>query len=232
MRRALLTLLLGLGLAPAQAPTPAWAQAQVYEPAPPPGSAFVRIVNTLPSEIALRPDFLPPQRLGVALPHQRVTAYNVVENAAGRSLRLEVTEGTRRATATLTAAPGSFVTVLVHRGAGGNPAITPLAENTDFNRARARIAFYNTLPDCPAAGLVLLPGGQAVFAEVPALQGRARSVNPVAAQVRATCGARVAPDFALQGLEAGGMYSVWLMPGPGAAPLAFVLRDSTAPFRR
>jgi len=232
MRRALLALLGALALGPAQAPTPAWAQAQVYEPAPPAGSAYVRIVNTLPVEVALRPDFLPAQRLGVTLPHQRVTAYTVVENVAGRTLRLEITEGSRRATGTLTATPGSFVTVLVHRGAGGNPAITALAEDTDFNRARARIAFYNTLPDCPAGGLVLLPGGQSVFADVPALQGRARSVNPVSAQVRAACGARVSPDFALQGLEAGGMYSVWLIPGPGAAPQAFLLRDSTAPFRR
>jgi len=227
MRRALLGLL-GAMLAVG----PAWGQGQVYEPAPPSGSAYVRIVNTLAGEISLRPDFLPPQRLGVVLPHQRVMAYSVVENVAGRTLRLEVTEGTRRATGTLTAAPGSFVTVLVHRGAGSNPAITALAEDTDFNRARARVAFYNTLPDCPAAGLLLQPAGQAVFADVPALQSRVRSVNPVAAQVRAVCGDRVSPDFALHGLEAGGMYSVWLIPGPGAAPQAFLLRDSTAPFRR
>lgn len=231
MRRLLPALLATLGLALAQ-PGEARAQGQVYEPAPPPGSAYVRLVNTLPAEVAVRPDFLPPQRLGVALPHQRVTAYTVVENVAGRTLRLELTEGPRRGTGTLTLAPGSFVTVLVHRGPGGNPAVTALVEDTDFNRARARIAFYNALPDCPAAGLLLLPGGQAVFSDVPALQNRARSVNPVQAQVRAACGERASPEFGLHGLEAGGMYSIWLVPGPGAAPLAFLLRDSTAPFRR
>jgi len=218
--------LLGLVLA-----GPAFGQGQVYEPAPPAGSAYVRLANTLPTEVSVRPDFLPPQRLGVTLPHQRVTAYTVVQNAAGRTLRLEVTEGARRATATLQAAPGSFVTVLVHRGAGGNPAVTAVVEDTDFNRARARIAFYNGLPDCPGAALLLQPGGQAVFNGVPPLANRARSVNPVQAQVRATCGDRASPDFALHGLEAGGMYSVWMVAGPGAAPQAFLLRDSTAPFR-
>ena len=230
MRRLLLlVLVLGLALA---APGAARAQGQVYEPAPPPGSAYLRIMNTLPAEVAVRSEVLPPLRLGVALPHQRVTAYHVVESVAGRAFRLEVSEGARRGTGTVTLAPGSFVTVLVHRGAGGVPAITALVEDTDFNRARARIAFYNALPDCPAAGLALLPGGQAVFSGVPALESRARSVNPVQAQVRAGCGDRAAPEFGLHGLEAGGMYSIWLLPGPGAAPLAFLLRDSTAPFRR
>jgi hypothetical protein len=219
---------LAVGAAPA---SPALAQGQVYEPAPPQGSAYVRIVNTLPGEVQIQPDFLPAQRLGTE-PAQRVMAYTVVENVAGRALRLDVIEGQRRGQGSLSVAPGAFVTVIIHRGAGGNPAITAVSEDTDFNRARARLAFYNALPDCPAAAVQLQPGGQAVFSDIPALQGRARSVNPVAAQVRTSCGARASAAFALDGLEPGGMYSIWMIPGPhAAAPQAFLLRDTTAAYR-
>lgn len=227
MRRRVLALFAALALAPAGA----LAQGQVYEPAPPRGSAFVRIVNTLPAAVQVRPDFLPAQTLGTQ-PQQRVTAYTVVENVANRTLRLEVAEGARRGQGSFRATADGFVTVLIHRGADGNPAVTALPEDTDFNRARARLAFYNALPDCPAGALQLHPGGQAVVGDVPALGTRARSVNPVTAEVRAACGARASAPFALQGLEAGGMYSIWMIPGQGAAPEAFLTRDVTAPIRR
>jgi len=230
MRGIVLPVLAALALAPPAAPA-ALAQGQVYEPAPPRGSAFVRIVNTLPAAIQARPDFLPAQNLGTQ-PAQRVMAYTVVENVANRTLRVEVTEGSRRGAGSFRATPDGFVTVLIHRGADGNPAVTAVAEDTDFNRARARLAFYNALPDCPSAALQLQPGGQAVVGEVPAMGTRSRSVNPVTAEVRAACGSRASANFALQGLEAGGMYSIWMIPGAGAAPEAFLTRDATAPIRR
>jgi len=34
----------------------AWAQGQVYDPVPPRGSAYVRLVNVLPGEVTARPD--------------------------------------------------------------------------------------------------------------------------------------------------------------------------------
>lgn len=224
-RRALLACVSAL------APAWAFAQGQVYEPAPPRGSAFVRFANTLPAAVQLRPDFLPAFGLGTQ-PAQRIGAYTVVENVANRTLRVEIAEGARRGQGSFRASPDSFVTVLVHRGPDGNPAIATVVEETDFNRARARLAFYNALPDCPAGALQLLPGGQAVLAEVPTLAGRARSVNPVTAEVRAACGARVSAAFTLQGLEPGGMYSVWMIPGATGAPEAFMTRDVTAPIRR
>lgn len=230
MRKPVLALLGAMGFAPLGAGH-ALAQGQVYEPAPPRGSAYVRIVNTLPAAIQARPDFLPVQNLGTQ-PAQRVMAYTVVENVAGRTLRVEVTEGSRRGQGSFRAAPDGFMTVIIHRGADGNPAVTAVAEDTDFNRARARLAFYNALPDCPSGALQLQPGGQTVVGDVPAMGTRARSVNPVTAEVRAVCGNRASASFSLQGLEAGGMYSIWMIPGAGAAPEAFLTRDATAPFRR
>lgn len=228
MRRLLLAALLGLGLAGATT-APARAQGQVYDPVPPRGSAYLRLVNALPGEVSARPDFLPPQRLGTA-PAQRVMAFTVVENVANRQLRLEFQEGTRRGQASLRVEPGSFVTVLLHATADGALAATPVVDAADFNRARARLAFYNALPDCAAATLAIHPGGPAIFEGVPALATRARSVNPVTAQIRGSCGERASAPFALEGLEAGGMYSVWLV-GGGAQPTAFLTRDTTAIWR-
>jgi hypothetical protein len=222
MRGLVLTVALGI-------PGQALAQGQVYDPVPPRGSAYVRLVNVLPGEVTARPDFLPQQRLGTA-PAQRVTAFTTVENVANRQLRVEFQEGTRRGTATLRAEPGSFVTLLLHATPQGGLAATAVVDAADFNRARARLAFYNAMPDCPAAGLSIHPSGPAVFEGVPSLATRARSVNPVAAEIRGTCGERASAPFPLEGLEAGGMYSIWLISG-GAAPLAFLTRDTTAVYR-
>lgn len=227
MRRALLALAAGLAIGASPA-GPALAQGQVYDPVPPRGSAYVRLVNVLPGEVQARPDFLPQQRLGTA-PAQRVMAFTTVENVANRQLRLEFQEGQRRGQATLRVEPGSFVTVLLHAAPGGGLAATPIVDAADFNRARARLAFYNAMPDCPSAGLAIQPSGPAVFEGVPSLATRARSVNPVAAEIRATCGDRGSAPFALEGLEAGGMYSIWMI--SGAQPQAFMTRDTTAVWR-
>jgi hypothetical protein len=224
MRRLWLAALLGLATVGS-----AWAQGQVYDPVPPRGSAYLRLVNVLPGEVTARPDFLPQQRLGIA-PAQRVMAFTAVENVANRNLRVEFQEGARRGQASFRIEPGSFVTVLLHATADGSLAATPVVDTADFNRARARLAFYNAMPDCPAATLAIHPGGPAVFEGVPSLATRARSVNPVVAQIRGSCGERGSPPFALEGLEAGGMYSIWLISG-GAQPAAFLTRDTTAIWR-
>ena len=225
MRRALsiaagLLALLGVG--------EALAQGQVYDPVPPRGSAYLRIVNGVEGELNARPDFLPAQRLGTA-PAQRAMPFTVVENVANRQLRVEFQEGQRRGQLSLRIEAGSFVTLLVHRTADGLAAAA-ITDVPDFNRARSRLAFYNGMPDCPAAALALHPAGPVIFEGVPAMATRARSVNPVTAQIRASCGERAAAPVALEGLEAGGMYSIWLI-GGGATPVAFLSRDTTAVYR-
>lgn len=207
----------------------AWAQGQVYDPVPPRGSAYLRLVNMLPGEVTARPDFLPQQRLGTA-PAQRIMAFTAVENVANRTLRLEFQEGARRGQASFRIEAGSFVTILLHAGADGALAAAVVVDSADFNRARARMAFYNAVPDCAAAALSIHPGGPAVFEGVPALATRARSVNPVSAEIRATCGERGSAPFALEGLEAGGMYSIWMLPGASVLQ-AFITRDTTAVWR-
>lgn len=222
---AVAVLLAGLahGTAVAQPAGPA----QLYEAPPPAGSAWLRFFNALPGEVALRPDFLPPRSIGTA-PAQRPAPFVVVERVAGRRLTLEISAGGGSGRATLTVTPGSYNTVLLHAGPDGSPAATLVVDDAEFNRARARLSFYNAVPDCAAAGLRLGAGGPAVFEGVPALNARSRGVNPVTAEVVAACGAATAPPVALEGLEAGGTYSLWLVPGPAGVPLAFLQRDTTA----
>lgn len=202
------------------------AQGQVYDPLPPPGSAYIRFVNSLDDALEVRPDFLPTQRLG-ATPADRVTPYFVVEKVSGRDLVIGLRDASGAGQVTLRAEAGTFVTIVARAGAGQDIAAVPVIDKTDFNQNRARLSFYNTIVECPSATLALADGGMAVFQDVAPGNAKARSVNPVEADVVASCIGRKAPVFALHGIEAGGMYSVWLMPHASEA-IAFLTRDATA----
>lgn len=222
--RALRPALAALALlaAPLAGAFPARAQApELYGPQPPPGSAFIRFVNATGGELSVRPDFLPAETLGTQ-PMQRVTAYKVVERVAGRPLAVEVRAGAATARATLSANAGNFVTILVAPGPGNTITAKAVTDGGDGNQSRARLAFYNAAGDCPAASLSL-DGGANIFADVGPSASKTRSVNPSAANLVAACGDKRSAAFPLSGVEAGGRYSIWML--PGATPTAFVTRD-------
>jgi len=206
--------------------SPAKGQGQVYDPLPPPGSAYVRFVNSLDDDLEVRPNFLPSQRLGATFA-DRVTPYFVVEKVAGRDLVFMLKDATRAGQVTLRAEAGTFVTIVAQAGSGQDIGAVPVIDKTDFNQTRARLSFYNTTVGCPSATLALADSGTAVFQDVAPGSAKARSVNPVEADVVASCVGRKAPAFALRGIEAGGMYSAWLMPHASEAT-AFLTRDVTA----
>src|SRR3954453_7789212 len=81
-------------------------QHQVYDPLPPAGSAYIRFVNALDTELTVRLDAVPGQHLGVVL-DQRGTAYFVAERVAGRSLPLAAQAGSRSGHLGVKAEPGS-----------------------------------------------------------------------------------------------------------------------------
>ena len=232
LRRALAPFLAVLMAAiPVGAQTPP-GQAQVYDPEPPPDSAYVRFVNTMGEEVSLRPAFLPALKLGTR-PAERVTVYNVAQRVSGnREMVVEASAGRRTGRIVLHLQPKSFNTVLLQPQGDGGITATPIVDQADFNRARARLSFYNAATDCPDASVLLAPSGPAVFPP-PVAPGTtaSRTVQPVAAQLRAGCAGQVAPDVPLEGLEAGGMYSIWLMRPEGRALVAFVGRDTTARWR-
>jgi hypothetical protein len=193
---------------------PAQGQEALYGKQPPPGAAFVRFISTLPAAITIDTG-RGRLTLGAA-----PTPYEVVER--GRRLAI----ATPSFHAVLDPAPGSHTTLVFRAGEAGGIAMAQVADDTAFNQARARLAFYNLAPGCPEATLALLPGGQAIFAQVGPGQTRSRSVSPAEATVQALCGPAPGPTLALSGMEAGRSYSVWLT-GAGLSLTA----DAVAPYR-
>lgn len=195
----------------------AQAQPALYGPQPPAGAAFLRFVNASAADVTVRADGLP----SLVLPPAGIGAYRTLARA-DRAVAMEAraADGTGRLGPRV--AGGAFVTVLVLPG-GALRAVTDVA---GFNQARAHLAFYNAVPDCPAAALLVEPDGPAVFEGVGPGEMRGRAVNPARGTLRARCGDRSA-TLELEGLEAGGRYSAWFLPGATPdAPRAALTRDA------
>ncbi|MEJ1976569.1 MAG: hypothetical protein WDN49_11160 [Acetobacteraceae bacterium] len=171
---------------------------------------------------------MPAQSLGVA-PAQRVSAYAVVDRVAGRNLALAARQGDRVVHATLHVEPGAYLTVLLQPAAGGL-AVVPVVDQAEFNQARARLAFYNATGSCSAGSLALEPKGVSVFSDVAPGASKMRNVNPVEAQLQASCAGQTAPDLSVAGMAVGSSYSIWLML-PDGHPVVFMTRDMTLPYK-
>ncbi len=208
---------------------PATAQEALYGVQPPAGSAYVRFANATAAPVQLSSPALPDQALGTA-DAARVTPYVVVEQVATHTLPVTLHSAGHTVSAELSLRPDAFATVLLRPAADGGVTATVVSDGAEFNQARARVSFYNATASCEGATLALVPAGTAVFTAVAPGAGRSRSVNPVTAQIRATCGGGAAPDLQLTGMEVGGSYSIWLM--QAAATQAFVSRDTTAAYKR
>jgi hypothetical protein len=230
MIRALMIRALMLAALLAAAWRPAAAQQVLYTPVPPKGSAYIRFANGLDGPARLAPDFLPAQLLG-ANGADRVTPYAVVQNVQGRTLGLRIRNGLRVRYASFSVPPGGFVTVILAPFGATGIAATPVTDKTAFNQTRAHLAFYNATPACPAASVKLLPSEATVFDAVPPGAAATRSVNPVQATVVAACGMLQAPPVALDQLQAGGMYSLWLIAPKLGQTLSFLSHDSTLPWQ-
>lgn len=228
-RRALLAAGLGLAAGAAMSgltATPALAQIALYEGRLPDGFAYVRFVNTTATALDLAPDFTDPIKLG-ATGASRISPYHVVEAVAGKTLT--VASGGGKASFQLK--PGQFHTFLITQP-GPLLAGTLTVDTTQYNQLRAKLSFYNAVPDCAQATLLLDPSGQSVFKSVAALSMQTRSINPVdEAKVHATCGATAVAPLDLGELSAGGLYTVWLM-NEGGKTVTFLAMDSIAPYQK
>lgn len=221
IRRALLALALLPGMAAAQQ--------VLYQPLPPAGSAYLRIVNATAEPLAIRPAVIGNATLGTDAA-SRVSAYTVQEAVAERAVEVTLSAGAATGRASLRLEAGSFNTLIVVAEGSALRAM-PVVDEATFNQTRARLSFYNATAACAAGGLALDPQGQSVFADMAPGTGRMRSVNPVTANVRVSCAETRGAPFALSGMEAGGQYSIWLI-APRGQPLGFMTRDQTAPWRR
>lgn len=200
------------------------AQVPLYAQSLPEGTVYIRLVNALPDAAAVQTDFAGKVSLG-ADGAARISPYYVAGNAGGRSVTLQVTQAGKTATARFAPRSGSFVTVVLE-DKGGVLTAAEITDKPEYNQLRARLSFYNATPGCNAGSLAD-PSGKAIFSEMPPNSGQARSINPVAAKVVASCAAGKTP-LDLGQLEPGGLYSVWMMQ-PAGSLIAFVAHDTIAP---
>lgn len=198
-------------------------QPSLYGEQAPTGSAFLRVINASQHGIRAMVGDLPRLPLGAA----EVSAFRTVPRVVDRSVAVEVQAGTLRTRENFRVAAGSLTTLLVADGPEGL-LLRALPEPNSFNQSRGLLAFTNAAPRC-AASLVVEPTGTTVFADVPSGESRARTVGPVSTTLSARCGDAVVP-LALEGLQAGERYSIWLM--LSSAGLRAVLTHDILPSTR
>lgn len=208
-------------------PNPSRAQIALYEGRLPEGFAFIRFANTTADAMDLAPAFTDPVKLGSDAA-ARISQYRVVENVAGKTLAVTNGEGGH---IDLRLEAGKFHTFLITAG-GAQLAGKLVTDVTEYNQLRSKLSFYNAAPTCPTASLLLEPANQAVFTAVETATMRTRSINPVAeAKVHATCDGANVPTLDLGELNAGALYSVWLM-APSGVATTFLAQDFIAPYQR
>lgn len=185
----------------------AYAQETLYAPAPPAGSAFVRVV-TVDAGRALTLDGRP--FLGAAKA-RTVSAYQIVPQgphtlrAGGASLTLNV-QG------------GAYHTLALRGGVLSTLEVEPPAGLT-----KARLTLYN-LSDAPAT-LATADGATPLLPGVPAGRQKSLSVNAVSAALGVFDGTRPITTFPAEALRAGASYSAFVF-GRGAARTAVWVQPS------
>ena len=202
------------------------AQPMLYAQRLPEGTVYIRLASALAAAATVGTDFAGPVALGNA-DATRISPYFVAGSAGGKTVTLQVDEGGKTATATVQPKSGTFITVVLEDKAGGVAAAI-VTDHPEYNQLKARLTFYNASGDCPAGSLS--EGARPVFANVAPDGTMARSVNPASAVVVASCGAEKAKPLDLGKLDAGGLYSVWMMK-PGGQLTAFMAHDTIAPPR-
>jgi hypothetical protein len=217
-------LLLGALLAPAL-PTAAFAQTALYGAQPPRGSAHLRFANSLPQAASVRVEGLAPHNLGTQAA-QRIGAYSVVNAVADRAVQVSVESGGQTVRQALHLPSDGWASIMLREKPDKSIELVLLKDETSFNQLRVRLTFYNTMANCSPASLGLAGGGAVVIADVAPGTAGVRSVNPARAVVEARCPGQPAAPVALEGLEAGGTYSIWLMPDAQNQPTAFIAKDA------
>ena len=203
------------------------AQILLYAQRLPEGTVYIRLASALPGAASVQTDFAGKVELG-ANGADRISPYFVAGSAGGKTVSMQVTEGAKTVTTSFQPKSGTFITVVLHpKGDGVTAAI--VTDKPEYNQLRARLTFYNATDDCPAGSLAEQVG-RPVFTNVPPDGVQARSINPVAATVTAACGGGKATPLNLGQLDAGGLYSVWMMHLSGSLA-TFVAHDTIAPPR-
>ncbi|MCB9797189.1 MAG: alginate O-acetyltransferase AlgF [Alphaproteobacteria bacterium] len=187
----------------------------LYDPAPPEGSAFVRVFNATAED---RAALDVGGRAVEAVAAAQASPYVVVQKGSrsadlGAGLRAE-----------LEVSAGSFLTLAVLPGASG-PETLVIQDKPNTNLARARVTLYN-LSAAPAVDLRLGDGSQAVISDVTPRSTGERVVNAVTVDLAVFAGDQQVQALPGAQLERGGSYSVFVT-GPADHLAATWVVDAT-----
>lgn len=211
----------GVSLLVAAVSAPVFAEgrlAQLYAPRAPEGSAFIRVLQAGEQPLNVQVGRNPPQKLEAGA---RASAYNVVES--GKSIELRIGDSV---VGSLNPPAGSYQSVLLDNG----KLVVLNDQSAGDDALKAELRFYNLVSDCPSAALAV-ENGPALFTDVAVNTSQARAINPVKANLSASCVTAKSQTLELPPLQPGDHYALFLT-GSASQPTLHGELSRTAPFTR
>jgi alginate O-acetyltransferase complex protein AlgF len=202
----------------------AQAVGQLYDPKPPAGSAYVRVVSAGAASLNVQIGFGAP-RDKISGNASAATMYRIVPG--GIPLTIEI-DG-RTAQQTVMPLPDRFTTVVIKLRDDQFGLKTITEDASTIDGLRAQLEFYNLVEGCNG-GLSIVDGPR-IFESVPVDSSRRRSINPVGAKLYGDCGASRSSSLGLLPLKSGDHFSVFLV-GSAEHPQLVGQLDQTEPYRR
>ena len=203
-------------------PAPAQEIGKLYATRPPPGSAFIRIASI--GDIKLGPKLhintrdLPIAGSDVASRYRAVRADAPIKlSIDGAAIGENITFlADRFYTVAIMREGANWTSHAIDEGPGGNAS-----------DLKAQLRFFNLVPGCEAT--LRIAEGPTVFDAVAFTTVKSRAINPVEAQLEATCGGSNV-SLKLPPLRSGDHYSLFLTQAGGRSALSGQF-DETEPYR-
>ncbi|MEZ5583495.1 MAG: alginate O-acetyltransferase AlgF [Candidatus Competibacteraceae bacterium] len=175
---------IGVAIAQAFGTVAAAQDAELYDPAPPPNAAFVRVVNATAADLSIS-----AQLAGInfgELAYPGVSAYQVVQEG-----ERVFQSGAKNQSLTIKA--GNYYTIAV-LGQGEAQQIVPIQDSVSDNPAKCGVLFYN-LSDRPSASLRVPSRDVDVIAAVSPGEGKLREVNALDIDLAVVAGEQPVHSF-------------------------------------
>ena len=174
--------------------------ASLYKAAPPPDSAFVRVVNARASDKPMNADIAGIRVKNIAA--SEISAYRIVKQGE-RSIKAG------KATQPLTVEAGKFYTISVG-GKAGAEEMSVLVDKPNKSRSKVGVYFYN-LSDAPAASLVVPGKDVTILGDVVHGESNMRKVNAITVDLAVTVGDRTIAEFPQTSLKRQSSVSIALV---------------------
>lgn len=180
----------------------------LYDPQPPPNSAYVRVINAVPgSAIDVSVDGR-PRVAGIAT--GEASDYLVLP--AGKRTFAVALRG-RSTSVTMDIAAGRAMSLAFH-GTAGEARPWVFEDKANTNKLKAVLAVYHLVEGGTAVDVLTADGATRVFSDVRPGTSSGLSVNPVKVDLVASApGTRTPLARASLAMAPGGTYSVLLFPG-------------------